>query len=408
MARGFLYLVAILDGAGTGGAGVALVEHHERGFCLAALDEAFAQFGRPEIVHTDPGSPFTRTIFTGKLEAAGVRISMDGRGRRLDNVVIERLWCSLKDEEVHLKAYADGGEAGAGIGAWMTFHHMRRPHQALGYRTPVTVWRDGMARALGAQGHGGHAAWLGRCWRVAHMPPAATTAAAAWCNRVEKTGGAGPAPIKTAVHLVPLTGSSSHPSVLRLRVRRLFCDNPPCERRIFTERLPGIAAPWSRKTARLTAQLTALGLALGGAAGARLGLPTTRDTLLRLIRAAPLPPVVTPSVLGIDDWVRRKRHTYGTVLVDLERRRPVALLPDREAETLARWLREHPGVRVVARDRSGAYADGTRRGAPEAVRPRRCARGGQVADRFHLLQNLAEALETTFTAHSGALEHRPT
>jgi putative transposase len=118
-------------------------------FCVAALEEALARFGRPDIFNTDQGSQFTSAAFTGVLLGAGTRISMDGRGRWMDNVFIERLWRSLKHEDIYLKGYADGREAHAGIASWIAFYNARRPHQALGNRTPMAVWRDGATGPLG-------------------------------------------------------------------------------------------------------------------------------------------------------------------------------------------------------------------------------------------------------------------
>src|SRR2546426_717194 len=186
---------------------------------------------------------------------------------------------------------------------------------------------------------------------------------------------------------------------LQLRVRKWFCPSGSWHRRIFTERLPTIAAPWARRTLRLAQRLVALGVALGGTAGVRLGhawgLRVSRNRRLRLLRQQPEPDGPTPRVLGVDDWALRQGHTYGTILVDLERRQPIALLPERTAVPVAQWLQAHPGVEIIARDRSSAYAEGARQGAPQAI---------QVADRFHLFQNLRETLDQVFLTHGKVLD----
>jgi putative transposase len=147
--RGFLYLVAVMDWASRAVLAWRLSNTMDVSFCVGALEEALIRFGKPDIFNTDQGSQFTSAAFTGTLAQAGVRISMDGRGRWLDNVFIERLWRSLKYEDIYLKGYADGREARTGIGAWFAFYNARRPHQALGNRTPMQVWRDGTTGALG-------------------------------------------------------------------------------------------------------------------------------------------------------------------------------------------------------------------------------------------------------------------
>src|SRR6266478_6229568 len=178
------------------------------------------------------------------------------------------------------------------------------------------------------------------------------------------------------------------PVTLHLRVRRFWCATPSCGRQTFAERVPQIAPHYARATARLTALQTSTGLALGGTAGARhlarQGAAGSRNTLLRRVRRLPTPAASRPCAIGIDDWAKRKGHTYGTIVVDLDRRCPVDLLADRTAETVAAWLQAHPEVTVVARDRAEAYASGVTQGAPDAV---------QVADRWHLMKHLREAVE---------------
>ena len=186
---------------------------------------------------------------------------------------------------------------------------------------------------------------------------------------------------------LPIQGT---PVILRVHVGRWRCRNGGCERRIFTERPFKVCAPHARQTKRSDEIIAVVGRALGGRPGqrlmSRLGMPLSADTLIRRVKGAArwsaLPQVIR--VLGVDDWAWCKGQNFGTILVDLECSQVVDLLPTRSADSFGEWLAQHPEVTTVSRDRQGVYAEGARRGAPEAV---------QVADRFHLVLNLTQAVE---------------
>ncbi|WBO68957.1 ISL3 family transposase [Streptomyces camelliae] len=191
---------------------------------------------------------------------------------------------------------------------------------------------------------------------------AACPGCGAWATRVHSSYLRFPADVPSAGRRV----------VLQLRVRRFRCGNSMCPRLTFVEQIAGLTRRYGQRTEALRSALAAVGLALAGRAGARpaaaLGVSVSRSTVLRLVNALPEPEVPAPRVVGVDEYATRKGRHYGTILVDVETRRPVDLLSDREASSLAEWLAQRPGAEVVCRDRAPFFAEGATAGAPRRSR----------------------------------------
>nr|WP_158718914.1 ISL3 family transposase [Streptomyces globisporus] len=188
--------------------------------------------------------------------------------------------------------------------------------------------------------------------------------------------------------------------IVRLRVHRYFCDRKSCSRTTFVEQVPGLSTRYRRSSTGLVGWLRSIAIELGGRPAARLcrrlRLTAGRTRLLRLLTALAVPDRA-PRVLGVDEFAFRKGCTYGTVLVDVEAGRVVDVLPDRTSETFAAWLTEHPGAEIICRDRATAYTKAVKEAAPNAL---------EVADRWHLLQNLSAAVEKTCHQHRDCLRKR--
>jgi len=187
---------------------------------------------------------------------------------------------------------------------------------------------------------------------------------------------------------------------IQLKARRFFCRNKKCQRRVFTERFKADIKPYARRLSRSTDVLRKIGLYVGGNKGALLSQimsnPVSSSTILRLVKQLEInEPALTSGIVGVDDWAFKKGRNYGTIIVDLEHRKAIDLLPDREAGTLSQWLLRHPEIHTVSRDRASAYSKGIKEGTVNAI---------EVADRFHLLVNLREAFKKTLYRHNAALK----